>query len=49
VYKYRVTVVRRIWNKRLARAWRSAIGAGDPDDIELHSGPIAGRRRWRNW
>lgn len=43
-YSYRATVKRRIWNNRLARAWQAAIGATDPDDITLRSGPHAGRR-----
>ena len=47
---YRTTALRRIWNNRLARAWRNAVGAGDPDEIDLPSGPIVGRRRRaRNW
>jgi len=41
---YRMSVLRRIWNRRLARAWGNAVEAGDPDDCELPSGPIAGRR-----
>ncbi|MGD9892202.1 MAG: hypothetical protein AB7R89_03850 [Dehalococcoidia bacterium] len=44
-YTYRGTTMRRIWNKRLARAWHAAIGTVDPDDIELPSGAITGRRR----
>lgn len=47
---YRTTVVRRIWNKRLAHAWQDAVGAADPDGCELPSGPIIGRRRrTRTW
>jgi hypothetical protein len=43
--KYRQPAMRRIRNKRLARAWQDAVDAGDPDDIVLPSGPIIGRRR----
>lgn len=44
-HKYRTTVMRRIWNKRLARAWQDAVGANDFEDINLPAGAILGRRR----
>ncbi len=46
---YRPTVMRRIWNKRLARAWHTAAEAGGLDDCELPTGPIVGRRRRWAW
>lgn len=48
MYKYRTTVIRRIWNRRLAHAWHASVGPGEPDDIELPCGPTMGRgkRKW---
>lgn len=44
-YTYRTTTMRRIWNRRLARAWLAAVPDNEPEEIELPSGPITGRRR----
>jgi hypothetical protein len=49
-YTYRTTVRRRIWNRRLARAWHNAVEGGAAYDNELPSGPVIGRRRHtRTW
>lgn len=49
-YTYRITTMRRIWNRRLARAWLAALGSVEPQCIELASGAIVGRRlRTRSW
>lgn len=48
-YSYRTTVRRRIWNRRLARAWLATIGVADAADAQLPAGPIIGRRSTRTW